>query len=81
LVSLREKVESLLDLFGLDEHRAVTFERLSTGLKQRLYLAKALINDPELLFLDGPLRASTRDGAPSGRRFSGSTGKPESPCS
>jgi len=31
-------------------HRAVTFERLSTGLKQRLGLAKALINDPELLF-------------------------------
>jgi len=52
--AVRDKVERLLDLFGLAAYRAVTFERLSTGLKQRLGLAKALINDPELLFLDEP---------------------------
>jgi len=49
-----EKVETLIDLFNLGDYRHVPFDQLSTGMKQRLSLAKSMINDPEILFLDEP---------------------------
>jgi ABC-2 type transport system ATP-binding protein len=49
-----EKVERLIDLFNMREHQNIPFDELSTGMKQRVSLAKSLINDPEILFLDEP---------------------------
>jgi len=49
-----KKVDSLIELFNLKEYRSIPFDELSTGMKQRLSLAKSLINDPEILFLDEP---------------------------
>jgi ABC-2 type transport system ATP-binding protein len=49
-----EKIKALIKLFNLEEHQDVPFDRLSTGMKQRLSLAKSLINDPAVLFLDEP---------------------------
>ena len=43
---------SLLETLGLEDKRNSYINKLSGGQKQRLYIALALVNDPELIFLD-----------------------------
>ena len=51
---LKERIEELLCLVGLEGKQDIPVETFSKGMKQRLQIARGLINDPEYLFLDEP---------------------------
>ncbi len=51
---LRERAEELLDFARLTERRDDRVDPLSGGMKRRLTIARALINDPDLVILDEP---------------------------
>lgn len=48
------RLDSLLDFAGLQGKRDVRPAELSGGMRRRLTMARALVNDPDLLFLDEP---------------------------
>ncbi|HXQ63708.1 MAG TPA: ATP-binding cassette domain-containing protein, partial [Steroidobacteraceae bacterium] len=50
----RARVPRLLEFAGLGDRGNARLDSLSGGMKRRLTLARALVNDPDILFLDEP---------------------------
>ncbi len=50
----RERVDELIDQYGLTEYADTPVDRMSRGTKQRVHLARGMLSRPRLLFLDEP---------------------------
>ena len=51
---IAQRIPALLEFAGLSNRTGAKIQDLSGGMKRRLTLARALVNDPDLIFLDEP---------------------------
>jgi len=52
--ALKERVRELLDVFDIAEFADVRCEKLSTGMRQKVSIARTMVHDPPVLILDEP---------------------------
>ncbi|EDY82646.1 ABC transporter, ATP-binding protein [Verrucomicrobiia bacterium DG1235] len=50
----RQRAHEMLDFVGMGQERYRKVDTYSTGMKQRIKIAQALVHDPDLVFLDEP---------------------------
>jgi len=50
----RQRAHEMLDFVGMGQERYRSIDTYSTGMKQRLKLAQAIVHDPKIVFLDEP---------------------------
>jgi len=51
---LKNKIDDIINMFGLNNYRDRKLETLSGGYQRRVELAKSMLHDPDILFLDEP---------------------------
>ncbi|MFQ6067563.1 MAG: ABC transporter ATP-binding protein [bacterium] len=54
---IQKRIDAVLDICELQEISDDLFQTYSTGMKQQLSLARGLINDPQILFIDEPTKS------------------------
>lgn len=74
---LKRRIDSLIEFVGLSERANETVEKYSKGMKQRLQIARGLINDPKYLFMDEPTLGLDAPIARDLRKFTKSLAKNE----
>ncbi|MBP7143074.1 MAG: ABC transporter ATP-binding protein [Opitutaceae bacterium] len=58
----RQRAHEMLDFVGMGQERYRLVETYSTGMKQRIKIAQAIVHDPELIFLDEPTNGLDPEG-------------------
>ena len=53
----KSRIDEVLRLVGLEDRADDRFSNYSTGMKHRMAIARGLLNDPDILFLDEPTRS------------------------
>jgi len=57
----KKVIDELVEFFELEDQKDVEFNKLSTGNKQKVTLARAFVNNPSLVFLDEPTKGLDPD--------------------
>jgi ABC-2 type transport system ATP-binding protein len=64
-----KRIDELLNLLGLADEADVRFQNYSTGMRQKLAIARGLLSEPRILFVDEPTRSLDPLSAQAIRRF------------
>lgn len=59
---LNARIEEVLDIVGMGDYKNEVFQTFSRGMQQRVSIARAIIHDPMLLFLDEPFTGLDQQG-------------------